>query len=39
VVLDELSLNPIDKKKLQKYSLRYPNSVQRTVQEMPTASG
>jgi len=31
VALDELSLNPIDKKKLQKYSLKYPNSVQRMV--------
>jgi predicted transcriptional regulator of viral defense system len=39
VVLDELSLNAIDNKKLQKYSLRYPNSVQRTVQEMLTVSG
>ena len=39
VVLDELSLNAIDKKKLQKYALRYPNSVQRTVQEMLTVSG
>jgi hypothetical protein len=33
VALDELSLNPIDKKKLQKYALQYPNSVQRTVRE------
>ena len=35
VALDELSLKPIDKKKLQKYALRYPNSVQRTVRELP----
>ena len=35
VALDELSLNPIDKKKLQKYALQYPNSVQRTVRELP----
>jgi hypothetical protein len=34
VALDELSLKPIDKKKLQKYALRYPKSVQRTVREL-----
>jgi transposase-like protein len=39
VVLDELSLNAIDKKKLQKYALKYPNSVRRAVQEMLTVSG
>jgi len=33
VALDELSLNSIDKKKLQKYALKYPKSVQRTLQD------
>lgn len=32
--LDELSLNAIDKKKLRKYGLKYPNSVQRTLLEL-----
>jgi predicted transcriptional regulator of viral defense system len=31
VTLDELSLNAIDRKKLQKYAAKYPNSVQQTV--------
>lgn len=31
VALDELSLSAIDKKKLRKYSQKYPNSVQRTL--------
>ncbi len=34
VALDELSLNAIDRKKLRKYSLKYPISVQRTLQEL-----
>jgi predicted transcriptional regulator of viral defense system len=32
VAVDELSLNSIDKKKLQKYAAKYPNSVRRTVE-------
>jgi hypothetical protein len=34
VALDELSLNAIDRKKLRKYSLKYPVSVQRMLQEL-----
>lgn len=34
VALDELSLKSVDKKKLQKYALRYPNSVKRTMQKL-----
>jgi predicted transcriptional regulator of viral defense system len=34
VTLDELSLNAIDKKKLRKYALKYPHSVQRTIEEL-----
>lgn len=34
VTLDELSLNAIDRKKLRKYSLKYPISVQRVLQEL-----
>ena len=33
MTLDELSLNAIDKKKLRKYALKYPHSVQRTIEE------
>ncbi len=33
VALDELSLNPVDRKKLEKYALKYPDSVQRTLHE------
>jgi len=33
VAFDELSLNVIDKKKLGQYALKYPNSVQQTLQE------
>lgn len=33
VAFDELSLNVIDKKKLRQYALKYPNSVQQTLQE------
>ncbi len=32
-VLDELSFKPIDRRKLQKYAVKYPNSVQRTVRD------
>jgi hypothetical protein len=34
VTLDELSLSAIDKKKLRKYALKYPHSVQRTIEEL-----
>ena len=34
VALDELSPNAIDQKKLRKYSLKYPSSVQRTLEEL-----
>ena len=31
VTLDESSFKPIDKRKLQKYAAKYPNSVQQTI--------
>ncbi len=33
--LDELSFKPIDRKKLQKYAAKYPNSVQQTLRDAP----
>lgn len=34
VAVDEVSLNSIDKEKLKKYAAKYPNSVQRTIEEI-----
>jgi predicted transcriptional regulator of viral defense system len=32
-VMDELSFKPINRRKLQEYAVKYPNSVQRTVRD------
>jgi len=34
VAFDELSLKTMDRKKLRRYSLKYPKSVQRMLQEV-----